>query len=440
MDRDKIRSRHMWLFVLLFFVGATSRYDLVLFARIPVSELLAFLLLPLVLQGVPLKRFWSALVPVFAVLIIWAFSILLSDLVNGLDFSRFLKALAKPIWCMLWMFFFIGVLFKESRAVLLYFVGMILASFQNYFFPQAWTVERITSGGYDSVAYGIAPIVISICVALAALLYGKSRWVSVFFFVVCGVLLGVFGAPRSNIALMMFNALIVALIWWNQRGVNRLGRVSLKKLMMFVILGVSACWLIYEAYIMLASEGWLGEYQRNKLIDQTDTVFGDSILGIIVGGRTRVFGAILAIMDNPIFGYGSWNAWLLGDYYYDAVAYVGTSAKDLSSLSTAGIISSPGHSILFQSWMENGILAAFSLLVIGYWMLKDLILLIQKDDRLAPVLIYLFASFFWAYLFSPFGVQHRLTIGLFLAIYLMRCNEFSPFLYVGGFRMSKRKF
>ena len=52
----------------------------------------------------------------------------------------------------------------------------------------------------------------------------------------------------------------------------------------------------------------MGEMQREKLLVQSQTTFGNSPIGLVLGGRTAMFGAILAIFDSPWFGHGSWVA------------------------------------------------------------------------------------------------------------------------------------
>lgn len=420
MGLFNLQSRYLWLFVLLFAIGATSSFDLTLIARVPVSELIAFAALPFVLRGVPFARFSHHIWPVIAVLALWALGVLVSDSVNGFSMGRFIRGFAKPVWCLLWMLFFIGVLHKDFRALLFYPAGTLVASIQNYFVPQDWTADRIAAGGYDAVAYGIAPIVTMTCLTAAVALYRKGRWFAIIFFAISTVVLAIVGAPRSSIGVMFLNSLIIFYIWWTRRRGGKVFRLNLKRVLLLGCLALLASALIYEGYVASARAGWLGEMQQAKLIGQSDTVFGDSILGLILDGRTAVFGAVLAIMDRPLIGYGSWSGLSLTHYYYDAVAYVGTSAAELSLIAEGIFGLAPGHSILFGGWMENGILTAVALLVIGYWLLKEILLIVQRDSRLAPLLIYFGTSFAWAFFFSPFGVSTRLVIGLFLAFHVMK--------------------
>ena len=73
--------------------------------------------------------------------------------------------------------------------------------------------------------------------------------------------------------------------------------------------------------------------------------------------------------------------------------------------------------------MENGLLAGLVMLAIGWFVLKEFLLVIQRDSRVAPLLIFFATAFFWAFLFSPFGVRDRLIVGLFFAFFVLKFHD-----------------
>jgi len=423
MNKNSIKP---WLALLLLAVGATTRFDLTLIARVPASELIAFGSLPFVLRGVPFGRFSHRIWPVVGILALWALGILISDFVNGFSMGRFLRGFAKPVWCLLWMLFFICVIYRDFRALLWYPAGTVLAALQNYFLPQAWTIDAIQEGGYSAAAYGITPIISATALFFALQVYAKSRILAAFCLLVSMLALIWFEAPRSSIAIYALDILIILYIAWTRRRGGKVLRLTWGKLAGFGALGLLAVWVIFAFYVYAASQGWLGELQRGKLLSQSNTVFGDSPLGLILGGRTAVFGAILAILDKPFLGYGSWMGITLSEYYFDAVSYVGTDANELARLTEMGGGATPGHSIIFGVWMENGLLAAIGVLGIAGIVLKEFIAVIQRDSRIAPLLILFGTSFMWAFFFSPFGTNHRLMVGLFLAFHVMAFHRLQP--------------
>lgn len=411
---------------LVFCVGALSKFDVTILARVPLSELLAFGSIPVLLNGGRLAQISKHLAPVVCVLLIWSLGIILSDVLNEFIFERFIRGLMKPIFCGFWMLFFIGVILRDFRVLIFYPLGQVLANVQNYLAPRAFTEDYMQSGGYEAIAYGVSPIVVSLCLAFAVGMYRKGRLWAVAAFLANAAALLLIGAPRSSAAIMIINAGIIFYIWWTRSKGKRSFRLTKGRLFTFGTLGMVGALSIYYAYVYAAGQGWLGELQYAKLVDQQNTIFGSSPLGLILGGRTYVFAAILAIIDRPFLGYGSWTGWMMSDYYFEAVSLVGTNAADLQRLTTAGGGGLAGHSILFQGWLENGMLSAIAMCVIAYWMMREFLFLIQRDNRLTPWVVVLATSFAWAFLFSPFGVGARLVIGLFLAFHVLRFNENAP--------------
>jgi len=411
------------LCLLVFCVGALSKFDVTLIARVPLGEVLAFGAIPMLLNKGRFGKISNRLAPVFWVLLIWTVGIILSDVFNEFYFLRFIRAFMKPLFCAFWMLFFIGVILRDFRALIFYPLGLVLANVQNYLAPRAFSAEYIQAGGYEAVAYGVTPVVTSLCLAFAVLMYRKGRlWGVVAFLANATVLLAI-GAPRSAAALMILNAGIIFYIWWTRSTGRRSFHLTKGRLFTLGALGVIGGLSIYYAYIYAAGAGLLGEAQYAKLVVQQNTIFGSSPLGLVLGGRTYVFAAILAIIDQPLLGYGSWTGWTMSDYYFEAVSMVGTNAADLQRLADSGGGGMAGHSVLFQGWLENGILCAIAICVIAYWIVREFLLMIQRDNRITPWVVVLTTSFAWSFLFSPFGVGTRMAIGLFLAFHVIRFHE-----------------
>lgn len=413
------------LCLLVFCVGALSQFDVNLIARVPLGEVLAFSSIPILLfHGNYFQQIAHRLNPVLLVLGIWVLGIVLSDVLNQFIFPHFIRAFMKPLFCFLWMLFFIGVLMRDYRVIIFYPFGTVLAALQNYVAPRAFNAEYLQAGGYEAVAYGVVPILGSVCLSLAVLLYAKGRLYAMFAFIFSAVILIIVGAPRSSAAITLINAGIVFYVWWTRPEKGRIYRLTLGRFILFFCMACVAMLSIYYAYVFAAGAGWLGELQYQKLVSQQNTILGTNPLGLILGGRTYVFAAILAIMDQPLIGFGSWTGIFMSDYYYEAVSIVGTDARDLQMLTLSGNVGMAGHSVLFQGWLENGILAAIALCVIAYWVLREFILLLQHDNRLTPWVVALTTAFFWGFFFSPFGVGSRVTIGLFLAFHALKFHDF----------------
>jgi hypothetical protein len=421
-----MNHNNSYISLLVFAVAATMSYDLDLIARIPLGEFLAFVSVPFLLSGIRLRQFSDRIKPIFWIFGLWVLGIAISDFVNGSTMVSFLKGFAKPVWCFFWMLFFLGILIKSPISLFWYPAGTVVASLQNYYLPQAWTLEAMgNEGSYEATAYGVVPILASLCVFLAVLIYRKSRLLASGIFLFYAIVLLWVGAPRSSAAIALLLAMAIGYMAWRNHftSIGRSRVLTIKAVVLYGVGAFLASMLLFELYVFAASNHMLGDYQYQKYVVQSGTIFGNSILGLILGGRAQVFGGILAILDNPFLGYGSWSGIGLSNYFYDAVAYVGTDARELSALVNSMRMPGPGHSILFQGWMENGLLAAIAFLTIAWIGVKQLLLLVQNEHWLTPWFLNIGIGFGWSFLFSPFGVGARVVIGLYLALYLTRTLE-----------------
>jgi len=254
---------------------------------------------------------------------------------------------------------------------------------------------------------------------LAVWFYLKNRLYSVVAYFSMAVLLVAIGAPRSGVAIALMSSMLVGYMWWIHSGRGRHSfRLTFGRLFGMSILGFFALWGIYELYVIFAEQGWLGEYQRTKLISQSKTLFGNSPLGLLMAGRPQFFGALVALMDYPILGSGSWTAWLMSDYFYDAMVMVGADQNMLRQIAD-GAQAGVGHSIILQIWLENGLLACLAMLWTFWISTKVFLATIQRDSWLTPIVIGSFIGFVWSFLFSPFDTGSRKLFGMFFALYIV---------------------
>jgi hypothetical protein len=286
--------------------------------------------------------------------------------------------------------------------------------------PQGFTEEYIAAGGYEAAAFGLTPIVSASMNVFAIWLYMKYRLYSVISFFIMAVLFVVVGAPRSAVAIALMNSLMMGYIWWIHSGRGRLSfTISFGRLAMLGVLGTLALYGIYELYVLFAQNGWLGEYQQTKLASQSKTMFGNSPIGLVMAGRPQFFGALMALKDYPIWGSGSWTAWLMTVYFYEAMVVVGADPALLRRIVSSGAEAGVGHSILLQLWLENGLLALIAMLWTFWISTKVFLATIARDSWLTPIIVGSFVGFVWAFLFSPFDTSTRKVIGMFFALYIL---------------------
>jgi hypothetical protein len=423
---DKRINLFWALFMVL--IGATGRFDLTIIARVPVAELIAFGSIPFLMRGRSLPSASPRFKWIVIFLLLWALGVAISDLYNANHFARFIRGVMKPTFCALWFLFYYSITLKDYRLLLFPPIGAILAALQNYVMPQAYTAESIAAGGYEAVAFGVVPIITSIFGCAGIWLYRYNRLYTVATFFMTATVLALIGAPRSSVAMSLIAAGVIAYIWWT-RGVGRRSfRLSIGRLVWMGILGVVGVSVIFYTYQYMASMGWFGEQQLRKYTQQSEqTIFGNSPLGIILGGRPQIFGAILAIIDKPVLGFGSWTAWMMTDYFYEASSIVGADTNMMERLMQTGEVAGVGHSIVLVAWLENGVLALLGVLGVAYAYFKVFIATMERDSRIAPLIVGIFCIFCWNFLFSPFDAGTRKQVGLIFALYVLNF-PFMPYL------------
>lgn len=342
---------------------------------------------------------------------------MLSDVLNEFVFGRFARGFMKPLFSFLWMVFFIGVLSRRRapEAFMFYIVGVFFAAVQNWLMPTSFEAEYMAAGGYEALAFGIGPVIATLNSMIANSLYGYHPLLAAACYFISAVVKVAMGSPRSGIAMQLLIISLICYLWWRVRVWKRPLRLTFGRLIPASMFFGVLCLAIYYSYVFAAGNGWMGELQRAKLITQQQTIFGTNPLGLLLDGRTEVFAAILAIIDNPLLGYGSWTGWMMTDYYYEAVSLVGTNSAKLGMIMNADSVGI-GHSVIFQSWLENGILAAIALLMVGWTSLKQFFRLMESNVPYSPYFIALFISFCWSYFLSPFGTGTRFAIGLIFAL------------------------
>lgn len=85
-----------------------------------------------------------------------------------------------------------------------------------------------------------------------------------------------------------------------------------------------------------------------------------------------------------------------------------------------------GHSVLFQAWVENGLIPALCYMIIFYIMIRVLMFNIKYENRLTPYIVIALIGFSWGFFFSPPGLGLRFMVGLFLAFYVVFMDKRKP--------------
>jgi hypothetical protein len=193
------------------------------------------------------------------------------------------------------------------------------------------------------------------------------------------------------------------------------GNLDWKKYLTLAVIFSFGAYLILQLYGELALRGYLGEKAESKYIMQSEGRFG-----LIISGRINVVGAMLALADSPIIGYGSWADDNNG-YFYRAFELLGYDPKEVATDQTLYDNRIPTHSYILEAWVEHGLLAA------GFWFftLWFMVRFIKRVPFMEPTLMLVMCVQFWLFLwnmfFSPLGV--RSVVGGMLAAMILLYDE-----------------
>lgn len=413
----------LWLFV----IGSLTSLDVQIVGRVTIAEILAFASLPILFFGRKVI-FWNKnFVICFSILTLMFVSTIIADHINGFYLQLTARAVARPVFILGFLIFFVLVFERAPRAVVWFIYGLVIAGIINYFRPSAFESESAQDAStYGGIVFRVEPLVYAVVLAATTWAWIRSRWIAVASVFAAIIVLAALGSSRSSLLIyVMALFLFVTLLVMNPTGRKHFS-LSRNRLVGLSLSCAGALILVYLGYITLAPAGMLGEDQRSKFEIQSATTLGTSPLGFVLGGRPQVYGAILGIMDRPILGFGSWRHDLTSVYVLDAFADVGTDPKIIDNIAKTGAVPGAGHSILLQTWVENGLVPATCWIYLAVIMFKVFLFNIKNNTIYTAFLSISFIVFTWSFLFSPPPVFLRYLTGMYMAYYVVFMDKHHP--------------
>jgi hypothetical protein len=164
-----------------------------------------------------------------------------------------------------------------------------------------------------------------------------------------------------------------------------------------------------QIYQRLALNGTLGVTQQIKAKQQFESG------PLILVARSEILYEIGSIKESFIFGKGS-NPNLSQSLLFSvslAQERLGLQTKKNAAyeqyIKTGKI---PQHSMLFSSWVENGLIGLLFWLIIVIFLFRNFRLVVSSDNNFTFLTSYLLVSALWSLFFSPLGAGSRLFIAL----------------------------
>lgn len=378
--------------------------QLVMFAFVGQLYLMDLLAIPLLLMLLRLPGAAARLKGLgllFALLALWLFSQMLTDLVRGSSPQDYLRGWARIVFfalqlAALWLW-----LPRRRAYIVAFALGLGLAALfgvPEQFAGNAWKF------GFDrALAF----------IALGGLVWGAMALPQLRYLVppvlLALALLLLLQAARSAFGILFLSAIITGtiLLFAAAPGLRR--RLSGWSYAVLLLGGATVAAGTTAIYTTAVEAGYLG---RDALVKYRDQSSGE--VPLILGGRTEALVSLRAIADSPLVGHGSWarDPRYVGLHHAIRVR-LGLPAFDAEQGKRDLI---PSHSYLMGSWVEAGIGGALVWLWVLVLALLAIYRLLKRDEVLAPLVAYCAVALLWSVLFSPFGSTERFFVAFQLVV------------------------
>ena len=406
--QGQFRRSQRGAMLLLFLIGVFSMTQVRVIGKIGISEFFMVLASPFVfLQNIQVfKRDKSMLF--FVLIILWTMGAVLADKINGSCFAYAIRGQAVPI-----VLFGATVCLYALLRKNIYNLRWLLLGIAISWVLSTFVFQRGTAG--DFAAEGNMEAAVERVVGYKLFWTNMAKtWLSLpisawylsvpFVYSLCAMsFVSVFCLLTGGRSSFLVALVSVFLIFIGKKKVRSMQ--FLKKHFVALILMLGCVGLVAKGvYKFAVTHGYLGENEMGKYEMQTRK--SNSIIGMLVGGRSETFVGLYAALHRPILGHGSWAVDNYG-YCFDFSSKYGDErdiARVESAMKLGGMII-PGHSHIVVYWLWHGVFALLFWLYIGCLVAGTLI----KRMSTVPWFFGYFAvtipAWFWDYFFSPMGLR-----------------------------------
>jgi hypothetical protein len=333
-------------------------------------------------------------------LVVWAAAILLSSVVNGTGVSTVVDDLALPGLQLTALLVMVWLTHRLPTAV-----PVILAALLS----QAYFVLYLYELPYANAwKYGLAtPVICLVLLGLAGTALPRTGGVV--------ALVGLAGVcvlrdARSLAGVCLLAALLLVVIRpkWRERSAGYF--YSRSGIALAAILaGVAGL------YAVAAGGGYLGAGAEQKFVEQSA---GGNMLLV---ARPELLFSFRAITASPVFGHGGAPSLTVQDVT-DSVGRLSEAGALITEDSVDRIIGGGvnAHSMLFQSWIDAGILAVVPwllLIALGMRAIR------QAPARWQPLVIFWTLIMTWDVLFSPWTPHVHFMIVAYVVLVCRVCQD-----------------
>ena len=380
-----------------FFLGLGTRLHVELIGYLPFSELALLCILPFTVSRAYSARNLRKTGWMVPLCFLWLASAIFTDLYQQTQWSLAARGIARAVvYCIAIpqiVLFFSTDGYKKAISFALGTVPSILLS---QFIFRGGVIE-----GRERV-YGRAiidfeshwTVVLGACIMLAILvLYSRSRLLAHALAWAAGIFQITNGSRSAGAVFLLASVVCFLKARFLGKPIRRDVLVTTLWTAFTGLILVVVAFGIYSFYSNAAASGRLGAKAQDKYIKQSGSRFG-----LLIGGREAVVSGLLAALDSPIVGYGSWPLDREGFYLRTCEL---SGSKPEPTYYQRGYPMIPTHSHVLCAWVENGIGGLFFWIYVLIFYLRQLIRPVGDERRLGLYLAVAVLSLTWHVLFSP---------------------------------------
>lgn len=408
------RGTGWWLFV-AFLLGLGARLQVQFIGFIPFSELAIGLLFPALLPTYTQRGALRSTRLLLPLGVLWLVSTLVSDFYWTTELSLAARGVARVLVYLVCIpFAFVFFAHDTWRRLIFFTLGLIPSVMLSaYVFISGAQVGREIVWGRTLINFEThwVAVVVFIAQLLNLLLYHRSKILAYGVSLAAGGFNFYNGSRSAGAAFAAGVPLVWARNFLALRG--DAGKFPTTRVLFFLVLTSGVAWAVVQGYSYSAKEGLLGERSRRKFESQASNP-----AGLVLTGRIEFVGGVLAAMDSPIVGHGSWK--LDTNRYYARAYQVMEIDADPSVYYAKGYPLIPSHSHLMGAWVENGlgglVFWAYALLLVAGALWRPLL-----DEKYLRLWVSCTATaMIWHILFSP--ISSRLETTIAIAVFLTQTD------------------
>lgn len=390
----RARCRPIWPHLLMAAYGAGWAVTFEVGLRVYVAEIVTFAGLAL-LKWWPLLRHYPMVVQVLWAYALWAFAIVVSDLVNGTMLLESLRNLSTPIIGAAGLIFVSCAVARAPAALLTMLAAMGIAKavlgeplYGDAFADLAATWDHVRQDtNFFKVRF--EPFITPLVICLAVLLSRRTMKLGALLLIAVGGLYTAVDA-RSAGLVMFLAGLAVMLIHFGFR--TRLSNILGG--------GLIAVTLFYGAYAVYVGHSLNSDTpgHNSRQLQVLENPYNP--LSLLLVGRSEWLVMPLAIAERPIFGWGSWARDEDNRFNHLRALRIGSETASQFDRGTDDLYI-PAHSVIGSAWLWSGLLGLAAMA----WLFRLILTMVRRlpntRPELLPALACLTALMVWHFLFSP---------------------------------------